>query len=108
MRPIIIGVVLNMFNQWTGPNFIFYRSQNVLKNEGGYNVYYLVFLLYSINFISTIICILFSLRKKNRNKTMMYIGTVIMFISLLLILITIDQMNQNILKLRYIASIKLK
>eukprot|EP01084_Bolivina_argentea_P159621 277978_1 len=88
IRPLCIGMALNGFNQCSGINFILYRSQNILNNEKGSDVYLVIFVLYLINFLSTIVCIICARPKGIKNKTMIYIGIFIILFSLIFLGIT--------------------
>eukprot|EP01084_Bolivina_argentea_P130656 230640_1 len=82
IHPLIVGVILNVFDQWTGVNVIMYRSQDALKNQRiDENIFIAIIIIYLINFMSTIICIICVKKNDISNKTLLYIGTCLMLLS---------------------------
>ena len=83
-RPLFIGIIMNMFQQWTGINVVIYGAQRALKEQeiDEDNVFVAIMILYFINFMSTLLCCIVMKMKWFNKKTLYYIGTSLMCLML--------------------------
>ena len=81
LKPLFIGITLNILQQWTGINVVIWKSQTALKDQKiDENIFVTIILLYAINFVSTVAYLVCIKRRYSRQKNMFYIGTCLMLL----------------------------
>lgn len=85
-RAVSVGAMMNIFQQITGCNVIFYNSQTILDQDLYTDSDQIsVILLYGVNFIATLICVCFMKYKFVKHKTLLFVGTAMMLTSVVLL-----------------------
>eukprot|EP01084_Bolivina_argentea_P125140 221743_1 len=82
-RSIYVGIFMNIMQQLTGANVIFYNIQTIVKHM--HLSFVGVSVVYGANFIATIICIFCVKYNFVKHRTLLFVGTVMMLTSVLLL-----------------------